>query len=157
MKQIIFRERDWQELESYLTKRNDVESGAYAVFKTSMSNSTKKLLVNHVIIPADKDYLKRSSASVAFTPDFTERAFQQCETTRGHLLDIHTHPWSGEVSFSSVDNHEAEHTKVPYMRKYLPEIMIAFIVFGKSPAIVRARFWDKTQNKLSEIDRIVVI
>lgn len=157
MKQIIFRERDWQELESYLTKRNDVESGTYAVFKTSVSNSTIKLLVNHVIIPENRDYFKRSPASVAFTPDFTERAFQQCETTRGHLLDIHTHPWSTDVNFSSVDNREAEYTKVPYMRKYLPEIIIAFIVFGESPAIVRARFWDKTQNRLSEIDRIVVI
>lgn len=157
MKQIIFRERDWQELKCYLTKRNDVESGAYAVFRTSVSNSTIKLLVNNVIIPADKDYLKRSPASVAFTPDFTERTFEQCETTRGHLLDIHTHPWSNEVNFSSVDNHEAEHTKIPYMRRYLPETMIAFIVFGTSPAIAKARYWDKTQNRLSEIDRIVVI
>ena len=157
MNQIVFKEKDWKELEYYLTERNDVESGIYAMFKTSLSNNSKRFLVTQIIIPDDNDYYKRSSVSVAFKPEFTEKAFQQCEITNGHLLDIHTHPWSSQVNFSSTDDHEAAQTKIPYMNKYLPKTLIAFIVFGKSPVIAEARFWDKASNKLSYINRIVVI
>lgn len=157
MNQIVFRQRDWEELEQYLCGRNDVESGVYAVFKTSVSSSANKFLVTRVVIPKEHDYLKRTAVRVAFRPEFTERTFRVCEATRGHLLDIHTHPWSDEVDFSSIDDHEATRTKVPYMNKYLPETMISFIVFGKSPGIAKARFWDKKTNKLSPIDRIIVI
>ncbi|MCP4603461.1 MAG: hypothetical protein GY847_23575 [Proteobacteria bacterium] len=157
MNQIVFRESDWTKLECYLSKRNDVESGVFAVFKTSISNSSNKFLVTQTVVPKDDDYLQRTSVRIAFTPEFTERAFLQCEAARGHLLDIHTHPWSKDVDFSSVDDHEAVQTKVSYMNRYLPETMIGFVVFGKSPVIARARFWDKRTEGLSPIDRIIVI
>lgn len=157
MNQVIFRESDWVKLEQYLSEREDVESAVYAVFKISKSNGVSKFLVTRLIIPKANDYLKRTSVRVAFSPEFTERVFQQCENTRGHLLDIHTHPWATEVDFSSVDDHETTSTKVPYMRRYLPDTMIGFVVFGRSPVIARARFWSKQANKLSHIDRIVII
>jgi hypothetical protein len=157
MKQVIFKEKDWKTLETYLTPRNDVESGSYAVFKASCCNGSIKFLVNQVIIPKDSDYLKRSPVVVAFTSDFTEMAFQQCERIHGHLLDIHTHPWSKIVNFSPIDDGEARETKVPYLGKYLPNTQVAFIVFGESSLIARARFWDKPGNHLSPIDRIMVI
>lgn len=109
------------------------------------------------MIPNDVDYHGRTSVRVAFTPEFTEAAFQQCENTGGHLLDIHTHPWSTDVEFSSIDDREARQTKVPYLTKYLPETMIGFVVFGQSSTIVRARFQDKAANSLLNIDRIIVI
>lgn len=157
MNQIIFKKKDWEELEYYLAERKDVESGIYAMFKSSISDNSRKFLATQIIIPDDNDYYKRSSVSVAFKPEFTEKAFQQCEITSGHLLDIHTHPWSSQVNFSSTDDHEATHTKIPYMNRYLPKTLIGFIVFGNTPLIAKARFWDKTSNRLSYIDRIVVI
>jgi len=157
MNQIIIRESHWQELTKYLLNGQDEESGVYAVFKTSVGDDLRKFLVTQIMIPNDVDYLGRTSVRVAFTPEFTEKAFQQCEKAGGHLLDIHTHPWSTDVEFSSIDDREAEHTKVPYLTKYLPETMIGFVVFGSSDTIVRARFWDKTANRLVDIDRIMVI
>jgi len=89
MKQIMVRNKDWGDLENYLSKRNDVESGAYAIFKTSICNKSVKFLITQIMIPQEKDYYKRSPASVAFTPEFTEKVFQLCEKTNGHFLDIH--------------------------------------------------------------------
>jgi len=157
MNQIIVKKKDWLRLINSLYNRHDIESGVYAIFKTSSSINSKKLLVTQIIIPRDKDYHERSAARIAFTPEFTERAFKICETTRGHLLDIHTHPWSKEVNFSPVDDREVIKTKLPYMNKYLPETQIAFIVFGSNENIAKARFWDKEKNRLLDIDRIVVI
>ncbi len=157
MKQIIIRARDWDMLEYYLSKRNDVESGVYTIFKTSICNDSVKFLITQIMIPQDKDYYKRSSASVAFTPEFTEKAFQLCEETNGHFLDIHTHPWASKVDFSPIDDNEAKKTKIPYMDEYLPKTKIAFIVFGKTSICAKARYWDKSAKRLSDIDRIVVI
>lgn len=134
-----------------------IETGAYAVYKTSKSSNSCKFLVNEIILPNENDYYKRSPVVVAFSPKFTEQSIQKCEKFNGHLLDIHTHPWSDNVQFSSVDDNEAVNTKIPYFRQYVEDTQIAFIVFGCDENIVRARFWDKTLNKLSNIDRIVVI
>ena len=95
--QIIFKESDWEKLSQYLLKKPDIESGTYAIFKTSANTSKIKFLVNKIIIPRDRDYHKRSATAVAFTSGFTESAFQACEKINGHLLDIHTHPWSDQV------------------------------------------------------------
>ena len=157
MNQIVFRESHWRLLEHYMTQRTDVESGAYAVFKTSRIDKSQKLLVTEILIPEAKDYLKRTSVRVAFTPEFTEKAFRKCELNRGHLLDIHNHPWSNEVNFSPIDDHEAEHTKIPYVNKYVPDIMIAFLVFGESMVTAKSRSWDKPRSRMSDVCKIVVV
>lgn len=141
----------------HLSSRTDVESGAYAVFKISERDDCIKFLVTSVLIPNERDYLNRTSVGVSLTPKFTEKALQICELTQSHLLDLHNHPWASDVNFSGIDDREAIHTKVPYLAKYLPKTKIAFIVFGKSPMIAKARFWHKPATDLIEIERILVI
>ncbi|MBI4057771.1 hypothetical protein HY405_00395 [Candidatus Microgenomates bacterium] len=157
MIQIIFRKSHWNKLTSNLAERTDVESGAYAVYKMSTFNNSQKFLVTKLIIPEEKDYLKRNAVGISFTPEFTENAFQSCEKTNGHLLDIHTHPWSDNVNFSPIDDREAKHTKIPYMAKYVPSTSIAFIVFGKVAEIAKARYWKGPSVLLEDIHRILVI
>ena len=74
-----------------------------------------------------------------------------------HLLDIHTHPWSEKVSFSSIDDMEANNTKIPYLKHYVEGIKISFIVLGKSSDIAQARVWDIQSDKLVSIQKIVVL
>lgn len=157
MNQIIFRKKDWDQLHNYLTIRSDVESGAYAIISTADYDSSTKFLVNQILIPQDSDYVRRTATAVAFSPAFTELAFQQCEVKQRHLFDIHTHPWSEAVEFSSIDSHEALHTKIPYMHMYVPGTRIAFAVFGNSPQNAQTRFWDTSQGMLLGIARIIVI
>jgi len=157
MKQVVIKSKDWKKLEEYFAQRNDIESGAYGIFKVSIADSSIKFLLSKLIIPNDDDYYKRSPVAVAFKPEFTEKTFQIIDETAGHFLDIHNHPWSERVDFSSIDDSEAEKTKIPYFDKYLPETRIAFIVFGKTTTYVKARYWDKSTNQLIGIDRIVVL
>ena len=157
MNQIVFRTGHWEALRLSLAQRDDVESGAYAVCKLSVTQDCMKLLVHSLVIPNAEDYLDRSAARVSFTPEFSEKAFQACEDFNGHLLDIHTHPWSHRVEFSGIDDCEALNTKIPYMNKYLPITEIGFVVLGKSLSSVRARYWEKSQETLVNVDRIVVI
>ena len=157
MKQIVFQRKDWLELCSYLSQRNDVETAAYAVFKISSHEGALKLLVTKVLVPNEKDYHCRTSIRVAFKAEFTERVFQFCEGSNGHLLDIHTHPFSEYPDFSAIDDTEAGRTKVPYMAQYLPNMRIAFIVLGKTMVKGKARYWDIENSKLADIDRIAIV
>ncbi len=157
IRQIVFKEADWHRLTAYLTENPNAESGAYAVFRISGGARWQKYLVNTVLLPSDADYHKRTATAVAFTPEFTEAAFQTCERLQGNLLDIHTHPWADRVSFSAIDDHEALSKKVPYVTKYLTGLKLAFIVLGTLPEIARARIWDKAESRLVSIDRILVI
>ena len=157
MNQIIFTTGDCNKLKNHLFAKLDIETGAYGVYKISRGDNSIKVLVNKILLPEDSDYHKRSSAHVAFSPKFTENAIVECENSSGHLLDIHTHPWSEQVSFSSVDDNEAVKTKIPYFAQYVRNTQVAFIVFGKNEDIIQARFWDMTINRLTPIDRIVVI
>jgi hypothetical protein len=157
MKQIMFRDKDWRRLTDYLLERKDVESGAYGVFKISSCNDCIKFLVREILIPGNKDYCRRTSTAVALSPEFTEVAFQKCESGRCNVLDIHTHPWSDQVEFSGIDDREASIVKIPYLNKYLPRTKIAFIALGRFPGIARARYYDQLTKRIIDIDRICVI
>src|SRR5574341_886342 len=125
MIQIIFRDSHWRQLSNYFTSRTDVESGVYATYKISSYYNSRRFLVNEIIIPQEKDYLRRSPAGVSFTPEFTEKAFQLCEKTNANLLDIHNQHWADSVHFRHIDDREAKNTKVPYMTKYVKNTNIA--------------------------------
>ena len=154
---IVFKYKNWHKLTSYLFKDADNETAAYGLYKESTANSSQKLLVNEIIFPHNSDYLKRSSSMVAFEPKFTTDALQYCLNHNFHLLDIHTHPWAKKVNFSSIDDRAAINTKIPYLKRYVGGVKICFIVFGKSPDVVQARFWDKYSDKLISIPKIVII
>jgi hypothetical protein len=157
MNQIVIKEKDWKALRASLYQRRDIESGAYALFALSTSNSGCKLLVRRLLLPEDHDYLKRTPVCVAFKPSFTETALSLCEDTGLHLLDIHTHPWSEDVAFSSIDDREAKQTKIPYLHQYLPGTNVAFVVFGGNCERVQARMWDKDASDLDPLDRLVIV
>ncbi|MEZ5357188.1 MAG: hypothetical protein R3F48_00065 [Candidatus Zixiibacteriota bacterium] len=157
MKQIVFRKRDWENLTNYLLKNRSLETGAYALYRISQGIEFYKVLVEEVIIPEKLDFYRRSSHAVAFTPEFTEKTIQACEKRLCSLLDIHTHPWSKEVNFSTIDDTEALNTKIPYFHKFVNETGLAFIVFGENSRIVKARFWGGEKKELINIDRIRLI
>jgi len=154
---VVFKYNDWRKLTDDLFRNKRFETALFAFYKESISQDVHRLLVNGLLIPEKDDYLKRTSSRVSFKPEFTEKALKICERDGFNLLDIHTHPWSNDVNFSGIDDREAMNTKIPYLEKYLKDILIAFLVFGGDYKSIRARFWDKGERKLSEIQKVIVI
>lgn len=157
MNQIIFKYSDWETLTSSLYEDTSLESYAYGFYKRSTSRGTVKLLVIRVFIPKRSDYLARTSSLVSLKPEFTEKAFQICEKENLHLLDIHTHPWSESIQFSSIDDREALNTKIPYQIENVPGVQIAFMVIGKQSDIISARLWDGSDLELEPVDKITIV
>ena len=101
---ICIRKKDFEQLERYLFERTDVESGAVAFYRYSESPRLSKLLVRAITLPRDEDYFERSAGLVTFTPEFVAWCHQECERTETNMLDIHTHPFQAEPSFSPIDD-----------------------------------------------------
>ncbi len=156
-RQIIFKYKDYALLKKSLYERQDLESAVYACYKESTTENSHKILVNKILVPKKRDYYTRNPTRVAFAPEFTEKALRLCLKHRYHLLDIHTHPWSHDVSFSSIDDQEAIHTKIPYFKQYLEGTKISFIVFGESSEIAQARMWEIESDMLQPIGKIVIL
>lgn len=154
---LYFPYRLWHKLGAFLLADCSLETMAMALFSTSVSASKRKLLVHRLILPTATDYATRSSAFVALSPAFIERCHAACESEQVHLLDIHTHPWSERVRFSSIDDREALDTKIPYMEQYLPKSESAFLVMGQETTIVEARLWDKNSQRLLPIPQIHLV
>lgn len=153
---LVFTRAAFDNLISYLHNTLEMESMAIGLFKFSDSSKALKILVNQVIIPEEKDYLERTPSRVSLRPEFLEGCFQKCEENRLHLLDIHTHPWSANPEFSPIDDHEAAITKVPYLSQYLPDVRIAFLLFGKSESHPRTRLWNRASQEFDPIHRILI-
>lgn len=154
---VVFKESAYIKLCDYLLQNRELESMAMGFYKTSNCSSILKLLVREVILPKPSDYFQQSRALVSLSPEFMESCFQHCEKHSYHLLDIHTHPWSQQVSFSGIDDREALKKKIPYHEKYLPNIALGFLLVGNTPTSVRARVWDKTSGQLFDIPKIILI
>lgn len=154
---LIIKTSTYSDLSRHLFETRTVESMAMAFFRISHCSDKTKLLVKEIRIPKEEDYLDRSAGHVSLRPEFMERCFQYCEDHGCHLLDIHTHPWSEKVSFSWIDDQEALEKKVPYIKRYVVDTQIAFMVFGLNSCIVKARIWDREKGELQPITRIIIL
>jgi hypothetical protein len=154
---IVICRSTYQELTEYLFEDLSVETMAIGLYRLSETNDDCRILIRDIIRPGSSDYVERSSGAVGLQPDFLEACLQKCETTKSHLLDIHTHPHSDPVSFSFIDDREAHETKLPYMSRYVPGVSIAFMVFGSSPDLVQARIWDQDLGSWALVPKLIVI
>lgn len=157
IRQIIFKQKNWDDLIKSLYQTRELESAVYGFYKESKSASSHKILVNDILTPKLSDYHTRNATRVAFTPEFTNKALQICQRGQYHLLDIHTHPWSSDVNFSSIDDHEAIYTKIPYLKKYVKGVKISFIVLGNNSVIAQARIWEPQSDNLQSIFKLVIL
>ncbi len=153
---IVFKKSDFSILIHYLQSRRDIELGAMAFYSISEGDDYLNHLVNGIIIPRDEDYHSHSAYEMSLKPKFMEKCYQLCEKFNTHLLDIHTHPWATTASFSSIDDNEAI-KKIDYMKQYVNNTKISFIVFGCSPQIVQARSWCGNNHTLNITDNIIVL
>jgi hypothetical protein len=130
---------------------------AMAIIAKSVTTDRMKLLVREVRIPEENDYLDRSAGAVSLQPEFLESCFQACEEVNCHLLDIHTHPWSSIPQFSQIDDTEALDVKVPYLREWLPDTEIAFLLFGDKPDRIKGRLWNTCEERLLSVDAVHIL
>lgn len=149
--EIVFLNKNWGELTTYMSLDTVNESGAVALAKVVKNGQLLRLLVRELVIPTDADYLERSPDQISFTPEFMESNFQRCEANGLHLVNIHSHPFSKRGSFSFIDKREGSNTKGPYVQKWVPNTEQAFMVVGSDPERLDACFWSLSEHRLMPV------
>lgn len=65
-----------------------------------------RFLACYCVTPEPEDYLEQSIASIRLHPDYDLNLRKECKRQRLSLIDIHSHPFSGQhVGFSGIKYH----------------------------------------------------
>ncbi len=155
--EIIFTHNDWDYSKSKLTSDGDDESAMILFCREVKTANLRRYLVVDAMTPEIDDLPVRNPGYVKLAPEFMEKCFQKCETEGLHLIDCHTHPFTDQPTFSSIDDDQDAGVKGPYFDTYLSEIELLFIVCGRNPDRLDARMWDKQSHSLKQIDLVKII
>jgi len=155
--EIVFLRKHWSELVGYISLDSENESRVVALARLVKSDQLLRFLVCELVIPKDADYMERSPVGISMTPEFMESNFQRCEEKGLHLVNIHNHPFSERGRFSSVDDTEDRNTKAPYVEKWVPNTEQAFMVLGRDPEELDARFWSLHSRELVSVALVKII
>lgn len=89
-----------------------------------------RFLACYCVTPEPEDYLEQSIASIRLHPDYDLNLRKECKLQKLSLIDIHSHPFSGQhVGFSGIDDHD-EVDKYYYFERNLPESAFGSIVMS---------------------------
>jgi len=156
-REIVFKERDWFKMTNHLYEDEINETVVMAFCKLVQTDSLFRMLVKQLLFPRDSDYYKRTPTFAGLRPEFMERCFRIAETNSMHIIDIHDHPFSDDVSFSPADDFADGKQKGPYIVKYVPGVEMAFMVHGIDAEDLDARIWDRKSNSLKPLGLVKIL
>ena len=146
--EILFTEEIFQNLLAHLLSGKRAEQLAFILCgQNKISDETTKLLACKLIIPHGK-WISQSYASVSFSREIGRCLFSICKKTRFHILSCHSHPFSQEAWFSSIDN-EWDCRLSEYITSRIPDIHYGSIVVGTENTKGRIYNNSKSPNEAS--------
>ena len=150
----------WQQLESALLSRTDVETKAFVFAQSVQLDSRTQFLVREVVeVPADA-YESRSAAQVVIREEYVARMLQHSYRHGLSLVDVHTHPWSERPTFSSIDD-RTDQKRYSYTAEKMAahgfrDFRHASVVFGLEMSF-DGRYWEPASCEIQRIERLRVI
>jgi molybdopterin/thiamine biosynthesis adenylyltransferase len=103
---LVLREADMERLRSHLLQEDKKERAAFAFLGIRGRDNLLELYVHRLLLPEDSDYYEQHEMVVEPKPEFVLQTFSQFAQGRVlGFLHTHSHPFCGNASFSSIDNH----------------------------------------------------
>lgn len=146
--EIIFTEEIFQNLLAHLLSGRRAEQLAFILCgHNKISDEITKLLTSRLVIPHGKWVSQQSYASVGFANEVFRYLLHTCKKTGLSLISCHSHPFSKEACFSSIDN-EWDYRLSEYITSRIPAISYGSIVVGTEN--IRGRIFNsKSPNEAS--------
>ncbi len=133
------------------------ESFLYIMCSKAQGYDDEIYLCKQMIIPDDKQLEGQTSVSVTPEKQYQAIAYGLAYDQQLTLFDIHTHPFSDNARFSSIDDHHGK-KNAKYIAKHFPnESTMGMIVLGKGFDNFEARIWDREKDRFEPIKRIEVL
>lgn len=154
MKTIRITRRDHNVLKNHLFNGSGNEEAALLVAGSSIHGGDRELLVREVIPVPSEGLLYQGPCRLGIAPDFMMPVIKRCRCKGLSLIDVHSHPGSGSVGFSGVDD-AGDSRLLPKIQQRIPGRDHASIVMNRDSAV--ARLWRAGEAGPEAVDRIVVV
>jgi molybdopterin/thiamine biosynthesis adenylyltransferase len=131
------------------------EKAIYLLCHSSSHGGSLKLMPFKIMVPEEKDYVRRSAGYYELSKHFINRALNEAIDTQTDLLQCHIHPNDPAV-FSIID--ETEESKfMQHIAEKIDGIYHGSLVFGNSLNTIDGWFFDREKNRIVPIDKVSVI
>lgn len=131
------------------------EKALYMLCHSSTCGDSIKLMPYKVIIPEMEDYVTRSAGYYMLKKSFTNKVFNEAIELQSDVITCHIHP-SDPGRFSGIDAID-EPRFMKHVAEKIDGIYLGSLVFGNSLTSLDGWFYDRKNNQLIGIEKVVVI
>jgi len=154
---IRFSTQDFNVITKTLSHAGEDESFIFGLFSATKCKAGTIYICNQIIVPDKKQLQGQSRISVEPSRQYQAITYGLAYELGRTIIDIHTHPFTRNARFSSIDDHYGiENAK--YIAKNFPDAStMGMVVLGRGFDNFQARIWDRKKAAFEPVDRIEIL
>ena len=154
---IRFGSNDFKTLKEHLAASGNDESFAYALCSKAKGLECDIYICNRLIIPDTNDLKNQSSVSIEPSQKYHAIAYGLAYELGLIVVDIHTHPFSKNARFSSIDDHYGIQNAKYIVENFPEDSTMGMIVLGDGFDNFEARIWNSKTNRFEPVNRLEML
>ncbi|HEW78742.1 MAG TPA: ThiF family adenylyltransferase [Phycisphaerales bacterium] len=154
---IRFTTEDFNVLTNHLAKSGEDESFIFSLFSKAQSEDCTIYICKQLLLPDGNELKNQSCVSIEPDQKYQAIAYGLAYDQGLSIFDTHTHPFSSNARFSSIDDsYGIQNAK--YIATNFPEkTTMGMIVFGSGFDNFEARIWNRDMGQFEPVNRIEVL
>jgi molybdopterin/thiamine biosynthesis adenylyltransferase len=154
---IRFGTEDFIVIKAHLANSGKYESFIHGLSSTARSKSNTVYICNRLLVPDKKQLQAQSAVSIEPGREYQAITYGLAYDLKKSIIDVHTHPFSSNARFSSIDNSFGmENAK--YISENFPDTStIGMIVLGNGFDNFEAQIWNRGKKCFEPVNRIEIL
>ena len=154
---IRFRTEDFNIITKHLADAGKDESFIYGLFSTAKNKDKTIHICNSLIVPDKKQLKGQTSVSIEPGREYQAITYGLAYDLKKSIIDIHTHPFSSNARFSSIDDSFGKEN-AKYIAENFPDTTaMGMIVLGQGFDNFEAQIWNREKKCFEPINRIEIL
>ncbi|MCS7066425.1 MAG: ThiF family adenylyltransferase [Fimbriimonadales bacterium] len=145
----------WARLSEVLLSDRTVETKCFMLCRVLELPARTVFLVRELIEVPPEGYEERSASRVVTRREFVHELLVRCASEGLSLLEAHSHPWTPNPRFSSVD-HQSDYQKFLATQSLSPPFRHGSLVFGSDMSF-DGHMWDYVNQQVVPIERLCIV
>lgn len=148
---------DYKVITGHLAKAGKDESFIYCLFSKAIALNSTIYICRQLILPDVSELENQSGVSIEPSQAYQAAAYSLAYDQKMDIVDIHTHPFSRNARFSSIDDHYGTKNAQYIAANFPPDITMGMIVFGKGFDNFEAQIWNRGNDGFEPVHRIEIL
>jgi molybdopterin/thiamine biosynthesis adenylyltransferase len=154
---IRFSSEDYKAITTHLSRAGEDESFIYGLFSMAKSKENTIYICSRLIIPDKKELQGQSRISIEPGRQYQAVTYGLAYELGKSIIDIHTHPFTINARFSSIDDHHGTINAKYIADKFPDTSTMGMVVLGKGFDNFEARIWNKSNKRFEPASRIEIL